>query len=134
MGELKIKLENLHVTLTDPVSNEDIRAAWLMVEEILVEVGQLEANLSLAENVRDEALRTAKRYKAEIERLQARLWWTQTAPPLRAEEIPVDVVEKYRQYLVTLGSEPSGFFCPKCGNVYPENGMRCLTCNPIKKR
>ena len=28
----------------------------------------------------------------------------------------------------------TGFFCPKCGNVYPENEMLCLTCNPIKSK
>ena len=43
--------------------------------------------------------------EAVIERLRARLWWTQTAPPLRAEEIPVDVVEKYRQFLTNIGGD-----------------------------
>jgi len=37
MEELKIKLENLQCTLTDPVSSEDIRAAWFMVGEIIAE-------------------------------------------------------------------------------------------------
>ena len=43
MSELTIKLENLQLTLTDPVGKEDIRAAWSMVDEIIGEVRQLEA-------------------------------------------------------------------------------------------
>lgn len=42
MSELTIKLENLQATLTDPVSNEDILAAWSMVDEIIGDVRPLE--------------------------------------------------------------------------------------------
>jgi len=52
VSELTIKLENLQATLTDPVSDEDIRAAWSMVDEIIGEVRQLEAKLIIPKRVK----------------------------------------------------------------------------------
>ena len=117
MSELTIKLENLQATLTDPVSDEDIRAAWSMVDEILGEVRQLEEELRIEKrkhidtsNWAEEQQDRADKAEAENERLwdfhalALRYWMAADRPSDKEMYNAIAALETYRLEDISVAS------------------------------